>query len=141
MTDREEADKLRNGVIRGNDIKLKKGYEGIHIRKCDEFKVVDSRILGDAYYGIRISGRSKSKGLDLRSFRNVVEDNEMVNLKIRGPDEYSQKHEDARMFTSRNGSSAHLWLDDNSTDNVVKASESEKVIDEGHENRIIYSKK
>lgn len=141
VTDREGAGKLRKGVIRGNDIKLKKGYEGIHIRKCDEFKVVDNRISGNAYYGIRISGRAKSKGLDLRSLRNVVEDNEMTNLKIRGPDEYSQKHEDARMFTSRNGSSAHLWLDENSTDNVVKVSESEKVIDEGQENRITCSKK
>lgn len=139
VTDREGAGKLRGGVIRGNNIQLREGYEGIHVRKCDEFEVDDNRISGDAYYGIRLSGRKKSRGLDLRSLRNVVENNEMVKLRIRDPDEYSRRHGDTRMFTAQNGSSAHIWLDKNSNGNVVKVREGERVIDEGEDNKIEFS--
>jgi hypothetical protein len=139
VTDRKGAGKLCGGIIKGNDIQLREGYEGIHIRKCDEFSVADNRITGNAYYGIRVSGRSESKGLDLRSFRNVIEDNEMDDLRIREPDEYSRKHEDYRMFTPNNGSSAHIWLDMNSKGNKIGFSEGEKVIDEGEDNTLTYS--
>jgi hypothetical protein len=140
VTDREGADKLRGGMIRNNRIQLKDGYEGIHVRKCDEFEVADNTISGEVYYGIRVSGRRRSGELDLRAFNNVVEGNDMGDLRIRDPNEYSKNHADGRMFTGSPGSSttAHVWLDQHSKNNLVKIRKDETVIDEGEDNKILY---
>lgn len=138
LTDREGADKLRGGTIRNNRIKLKDGYEGIHVRKCDEFEVAGNTISGEAYFGIRISGRKKSGELDLRSLNNLVENNDMNELRIKEPDEYSNAHADGKMFTGPPGESAtaHIWLDNYTKGNVIKIMENETVIDEGKNNQI-----
>ena len=140
LVDREGADKLRGGTIRNNRIQLKDGYEGIHVRKCDDFVVADNTISGDAYYGIRISGRRRSGELDLRALNNLVEGNNMSNLRIREPDKYSNNHADGRMFTGSEGKSttAHVWLNAFSKDNVIKVKADETVIDEGEENIITH---
>nr|MBC8275979.1 DUF1724 domain-containing protein [Chloroflexota bacterium] len=44
LTDREGADKLRGGTVRNNRVQLKDGYEGIHVRKCDDFEVAGNTI-------------------------------------------------------------------------------------------------
>ncbi|MCX6654125.1 MAG: right-handed parallel beta-helix repeat-containing protein, partial [Candidatus Bathyarchaeota archaeon] len=140
VTDREGANKLRDGVIRGNSIQLKDGYEGIHVRKCDGFDVSRNIILGEAYYGIRLSGRKKSGEIDLRSLHNIIEENDLHNLSIRESDEYSNSHSDGRMFSVSSGSSpmAHVWLDKNSVNNVIRLGRDESVIDEGTGNEIEY---
>ena len=139
-TDREGADKLRGGIIRNNRIQLKYGYEGIHVRKCDDFEVISNTISGEAYYGIRISGRRRTRGLDFRALNNLVEGNDMDELSIRDPDEYSNNHADGRIFAfSPIGSStAHVWLGKFSENNVVKVKTGETVIDEGEENTIFH---
>ena len=138
LTDREGADKLRGGTVRNNRVQLKDGYEGIHVRKCDEFEVAGNTISGEAYFGIRISGRKKSGELDLRSLNNSVENNDMNELRIKKPDEYSDNHADGRMFTGSPGESAtaHIWLDNYTKGNVLKIMENETVIDEGEDNQI-----
>lgn len=140
LVDREGADKLRGGTIRNNRILLKDGYEGIHVRKCDDFDVTGNTISGEAYYGIRISGRRKSGKLDLKALNNTVEGNDMVDLRIREPDEYSDSHVDGRMFTGSEGKSttAHVWLNAFSKDNVIKVRDDETVIDEGEDNIITH---
>ncbi|MBL7080316.1 DUF1724 domain-containing protein [Candidatus Bathyarchaeota archaeon] len=138
LTDREGADKLRGGTVRNNRVQLKDGYEGIHVRKCDDFEVAGNTISGEAYFGIRISGRKKSGELDLRSLNNSVENNDMNELRIKKPDEYSDNHADGRMFTGSPGESAtaHIWLDNYTKGNVLKIMENETVIDEGEDNQI-----
>lgn len=138
LTDREGADKLRGGTVRNNRVQLKDGYEGIHVRKCDDFEVAGNTISGEAYFGIRISGRKKSGELDLRSLNNSVENNDMNELRIKKPDEYSDNHADGRMFVvSQEGSAtAHIWLDNYTKGNVLKIMENETVIDEGEDNQI-----
>ncbi len=140
-TDREGADKLRDGSIRNNRIQLKNGYEGIHVRKCDDFEVADNTISGDAYYGIRISGRKRSGELDLRALNNIVEGNDMDDLRIREPDEYSNNHADGRMFVGAPEGSAttYVWLGKYSKNNLVSIGKSENVIDEGEDNAISYT--
>jgi predicted transcriptional regulator len=140
LTDREGADKLRGGTIRNNRIQLKDGYEGIHVRKSDDFEVSDNTISGEAYYGIRVSGRRRSGELDLRALNNLVEGNDMGDLQIREPDKYSDNHVDGRMFTGAQGKSAtaHFWLGKHTKGNVLKIMENETVIDEGEENQILY---
>jgi len=139
-TSRVGAGKLRGGVIRNNHVQLKDGYEGIHVRKCDDFEVADNKISGNAYYGIRISGRRRSGELDLRALDNLVEGNNMGELQIKGPNEYSDSHVDGRMFTGSEGKSktAHVWLNAFSKDNVIKVRADETVIDEGEDNKITY---
>jgi predicted transcriptional regulator len=140
VMDREGADKLRGGTIRNNSISLKDGYEGIHIRKCDDFEVADNTISGHAYYGIRISGRRKSGELDLSALNNLVEGNDMGELRIRDADDYGNAHVDGFMFAGSSGGSttAHVWLDKFSRNNTVKVKTDETVIDEGQENIIIH---
>lgn len=137
-TDREGSDKLRGGIIRNNRIQLKDGYEGIHVRKCDDFEVVDNKISGEAYYGIRVSGRRKTGKLDLRALNNLVDSNNMSELRIREPNEYSDNHADGRRFAcSPSGSTtAHVWLDKFSENNSIKIKKDETLIDEGMDNRI-----
>jgi len=137
---RANADKLRGGTISNNLIQLKNGFEGIHVRKCDDFKVSYNKIIGETYYGIRISGRKSSGELDLSSINNKVEGNLMNELKIRSPDNYSDNHADGRMFAiaPEGSSTSYIWLGKFSKGNVVKIRENEIIIDEGEENRIEY---
>ena len=140
VMDREGAGKLRGGVIRNNRIRLKDGFEGIHVRKCDDFEVADNTISGEAYYGIRISGRRRSGELELTALDNLVEGNDMVKLRVRDADEYSDNHADGRMFSgsTRGSNTAHVWLGKFSKNNTVKVKKTETVIDEGEENTIIH---
>jgi hypothetical protein len=81
-----------------------------------------------------------SGALDLRAIDNVVENNDMKGLKIKKPDEYSDNHADGRMFKSLEGKSttAHVWVNAFSKNNVIKVRAGETVIDEGESNSIIY---
>jgi predicted transcriptional regulator len=141
VMNREGADKLRGGIIHNNRITLKKGYEGIHVRKCDDYEVKGNKILGEAYYGIRVSGRIKSGERDQRALNNLVEGNDMGDLRLREPDEYSSAHADGRRFAgSPSGSAtAHVWLDKFSENNSIEIGADENVIDEGKKNKIEYS--
>jgi hypothetical protein len=140
VMDREGVDKLRGGIISDNHVWLREGYEGIHVRKCDDFEVINNTISGEAYYGIRVSGRRRSKELDLRALNNHVENNDMDELRIRDPDSYSNNHADGRMFAgSPEGSNtANIWLGKNSKNNVIMIKENETVINEGNDNQISY---
>jgi predicted transcriptional regulator len=138
VMDREGVDKLRGGTIRNNRIQVKKGYEGIHVRKCDDFDVVGNTISGEAYYGIRISGRKKSGKLDLRALKNTIQNNDLGDLHIRAPDDYSDSHIDGRMFTGSEGKSltGHVWLNEFTAMNIIKLGSDETVIDVGKNNSI-----
>jgi len=138
--DRDGVEKLHGGSVKNNEIYLKDGHVGIHIRKSDEIEVSDNAISGKAYYGIQVSGRRKSGALDLWAIDNVVENNVMKGLNLKKPDPYSDGHVDGRMFTGSEGksASAHVWLDAFSKDNVITVRAGETVIDEGKDNIITY---
>jgi predicted transcriptional regulator len=142
ITDLEGSDKLRGGIIRNNHIQLKNGYEGIHVRMCDDFEMERNVISGGAYYGIKISGRNKSGKLDLRALKNTVKDNDMCSLQIRAPDEYGDSHVDGRMFTGSEGegksATSHVWLNKYSARNTIHVKDDETVIDEGTSNSIVH---
>ena len=133
----DESGKL-SGVIRHNDIQLDDGYEGIHVRKCDDFQVTNNRISGKAYYGIRLSGRKTSGKLDLSSVNNNVEDNDMGSLAIKKSDKYSNNHADGRMFacSSDGSATANLWFNLYTKCNSVNLKRGESIIDEGENNSI-----
>jgi predicted transcriptional regulator len=141
VTTRKGAGKLRGGMIRNNRIHLTNGYEGIHVRKCDEFTVANNTLTGTAYYGIRISGRKPSKTLDLRALYNVVDHTNMNDLRIKNPDSYSTNHADGRMFALSHGNAntAHIWLDAHTSNNVLHLHKPEQIIDQGEDNTIQYA--
>ena len=86
VTDREGAGKLSGGTIRKNHVHIKDGYEGIHVRKCDDFTVSNNVISGEAYCGIRISGRSRTRQSDLRAINNTVKVNSNETIIDQGED-------------------------------------------------------
>ena len=134
----ENVKKLTGGLIKDNEIDLKGGSVGIHIRKCDDFEVSGNKVTGEAYYGIRVSGRRITEGLDLRSIGNHFEDNDLAGLKIKEQDEYSDGNANGRMFAGENGKSqtAHYWLGQYTLNNELKISRDESVINLGHDNII-----
>jgi hypothetical protein len=85
-----------------------------------------------------VSGRRKSGKLDLRALNNLVEGNDMGDLRIREPDEYSDNHADGRRFacSPAGSAAAHVWLDKFSENNSIKIKKDENVIDEGRDNNI-----
>jgi hypothetical protein len=136
----EGAGKLEQVIIRDNEIKLKEGSFGIQIRRSDFTEVFNNKISGKAYYGIQVSGSKDREGIDLGANGNRFEDNDMEGLVIKEPDEYGDGHVDGRMFTGSEGrsSTAHVWLNTFSKDNVIRVKVAEMLIDEGEGNIIKY---
>ena len=135
---REGAGKLGECIVRDNDVHLGDGSVGVLIRKNDGTEVFGNRISGKAYYGFHLWGSGDREGFDLGSNDNSVEDNDMTDLVIKAPDEYSDGHVDGRMFTGKEGKSttSHVWLNAFSRGNVIRVRADETVIDEGEDNTI-----
>lgn len=140
---REGSGKFSECVVSGNKIDLRDGTSGIHIRKSDKTRVVDNKLSGRAYYGIQLTGISEREGLNLEAYDNIVESNDLGDLEIKDPDEYSDSHVDGRMFTGSEGRSvtAHAWLNKHTRGNVIKLEENETAIDEGTDNTITHERK
>jgi predicted transcriptional regulator len=132
----ESSSKLIGGVIRENEIYLKNGYEGIHIRKCDDFEITGNKVSGKAFYGIRLSGRKKIGELNLGSYNNKLENNEFQEFMVKPPDEYVRSHLDGKYFTNIEPKTATFWFDKYTKNNQVTVSKNLSIIDEGENNRI-----
>jgi predicted transcriptional regulator len=139
---REGSGKFSECIVSGNEIHLRDGTSGIHIRKSDRTRVVDNKLSGRAYYGIQLSGISEREGLNLEAIDNIVEGNDLGDMEIKAPDEYSDSHVDGRMFTGSEGRSvtAHAWLNKHTRGNVIKLEENEVAIDEGTDNTITHDR-
>ena len=59
-------------------------------------KKIDSRrdVTPRAYYGIHLSGSRDREGFDLGTNTNRIEDNDLADLVIKSPDDYSDSHID-----------------------------------------------
>ena len=136
----EGVEKLRGGLIINNSIHLENGLDCILVQKCDDFEICNNKLSGRAYYGIQINTRPQKGDLDLGSYGNTIEDNDMTELEIKRPDEYSDTHVDGDYFTGSDHKSAtaHIWLAYNSRNNTIKIRKDETVIDEGIDNTIQY---
>jgi hypothetical protein len=136
----EGAGKLGECIVRKNNIHLEDGSVGVVIRKNDHTDVTGNKISGSAYYGFHFWGSEDREGFDLGSNENLIEDNDMTELLIKPPDEYSDSHVDGRMFTGSEGKSktAHVWLNEFTSMNEIKINTGETVIDEGVNNEIFY---
>ena len=139
----EGSDKLRDGLIRDNFIYLKDGYEGIHLRKCDDFQVIGNRVAGNAYYGIRISGHRKFDDRDMCSVQNQVKNNDLDELRIKETDDYVLNHSDGKMFarslSDLQTQTTHIWLDRYTRNNEIYMQKNEQLLDEGENNKIVES--
>jgi len=138
---REGSGKFDECIVSGNEIHLGDGSSGIHIRKSDKTRVVDNKLSGRAYYGIQISGTRNREAFDLGAYENIINTNNLDELQIKPPDEYSDTHIDGRMFTGSEGKSAtsHVWLNKFSSRNTIHVNNDETVIDEGTSNSITYN--
>ena len=134
----EGAGKLGECIVRNNDIQLSDGSVGLLIRKNDETMVYGNKISGRAYYGFQLSGSADREGFDLGANENRIEENDLSELEIKIPDDYSDGHIDERMFSGAEGksSTAHYWLNKYSNRNKIQKKENESIIDEGRDNKI-----
>jgi hypothetical protein len=140
---REGSAKFSECIVSSNTIDLRDGTSGIHIRKSDKTRVVDNKLSGRAYYGIQLTGISDREGFNLEASENIVECNDLSDLEIKNPDEYSDSHVDGRMFTGSKGRSttAHAWLNKHTRGNAIKLRENETAVDEGTDNTITHERK
>jgi hypothetical protein len=67
--------------------------------------------MGEASYGIRISGHHKFGDRDMGSFNNKVNKNDLSGLIIKALDDYILNHLDGKMFSQVEPRTAHIWLD------------------------------
>ena len=134
----EGSMKLRSGVIRDNIIQLGDGYEGIHIRKCDEFQISGNKIMGEAYYGIRVSGGRRFGDLDMGSYNNIIQGNDLQELIIKETDDYVLNHLDGKMFSQIEPRTAYYWLDKHTKKNNVILQTGTNIKDDGERNIITY---
>ena len=138
----EGASKLGECIVRENNIHLGDGSVGVIIRQNDRTEVVDTKISGKAYYGFHLWGDEDREGFDLGANDNLIKDNDLIDLEIKIPDDYSDSHVDGRMFTGSEGKSvtSHVWLNKFTTRNAINVKADETVIDEGTSNTIIRDK-
>lgn len=136
------AGKLDECVIENNEIKINDGLYGIQIRKSDNVKITGNKVSGRVYYGLHVNGSRPRENIELGSNNNLFTGNDMKDLEIKQPDEYSDKHVGDYVFcNSENGSNtAHVWLNRFSTKNKINLASNETVIDEGTENTVIIEK-
>ena len=87
-----------------------------------------------------MTGSEDRQGIDLSAQGNTFESNDLEGLEIKEPDGYSDAHVDERMFTGTDDKSttAYVWLNKHSKDNVIKVKAGETVIDEGEDNKVIF---
>jgi hypothetical protein len=131
--------KFTEGYVRNNKIHLDNGFVGIKIGRNDSIEVANNVITGKVYYGIRVHAQGDPRDTTMYADENTVKDNDMDNLMIKTPDEYSNGHVDGMVFTGSLGRStlAHIWLDQYSRNSTVRVNASETVIDEGEDNTIL----
>ena len=131
---------LTNGKVNNNNIQLKDGSIGIYTESCAGFQITGNSIAGKAFYGIGIFPGVDENRPEFGSVENVIEDNDMRDLEIKAPDEYSKILIDKRMYPgSKAGSAtAHVFLNINTKANRVKVTSNETLIDEGINNKITY---
>jgi hypothetical protein len=134
------AEKLIDGLVKNNRVHLENGSIGIFTESCDGFMITDNTLSGIAYYGIGIFPGVDKKRTELGAHENVIEDNNIGDLKIKDPDEYSKNLLDESRYAGSKAGSAtsHVWLNVNTKGNVVKVKADETVIDEGEDNKITY---
>ncbi len=132
--------KFVEGYVRNNKIHLDNGFVGIKIGRNDRIEVAGNVITGKAYYGIRVHAHGDPQDFTIYSDGNTVQDNDMNMLTIKEPDDYSDGHVDGMIFTGLPGRSAmaHVWLDKYSRNSMARVKVSERVIDEGEDNTVIF---
>jgi len=132
------AEKLVDGMVKDNRIHLENGSIGILTESCDGFQITDNTLTGKAYYGIGIFPGVDKNRTEIGAHENVIEGNNIGDLRVKVPDEYSQSLlYEKRCSGSKAGlATAHVWLNTNTKGNVVTIRSDETVIDEGEGNTV-----
>lgn len=135
----EGTEKFIDGAVRNNSIHLDEGAVGIIAESCDRFDITGNTISGCAYYGIGVFPRGDTKRKSQGAYENVIERNDMRELKLRATDDNSRGLFDDRTFkgTKAGTASAHVWLNTNTRGNLVKVKPGEKAVDEGEINTVL----
>ena len=132
------AQALTMAIVNNNRVHLEDGSIGIYTESCDNSQINGNTLTGKAYYGIGILPGIDENRTEFGSFENVIEDNDMRDLKIKDPDKYSITLFSEKYSHSKAGSTtAFVLLNKNTKANRIKVSSNEHILDEGINNKII----
>ena len=136
----KDVGKLEKCTVQNNEIVLNDGLYGIQIRKSDNTKIINNKISGNVYYGLQINGSKNKHGIDLSSSNNIFADNDMEDLKIKPPDEYSESHIDGYTFagTKNKSITSNIWINKHSNNNTMKIKKGQTIVDEGENSKVFY---
>jgi predicted transcriptional regulator len=81
---------LFGGSIKNNKISLKGGQAGIQIG-AENFKIYGNKIVGEAYFGIQLSGMNKTSS-NLYLAKDIQKDNDVSGLKVKDPSWRVRRH-------------------------------------------------
>jgi predicted transcriptional regulator len=132
------AQALTEAKVNNNRIHLEDGSIGIYIESCENSQINGNTLTGKAYYGIGIIPGVDENRTEFGSFENIIENNDMRDLKIKDPDKYTKILFDEKNYPgSKAGSAtAYVWLNINTKANRLIVSSNETVLDEGINNTI-----
>ena len=81
---------LFGGSIKNNYIYLKGGQAGIQIG-AENFRIYGNKIVGEAYFGIQLSGMSKTSS-NLKLAKDIQKENDVSDLKVKDPSWRVRRH-------------------------------------------------
>jgi predicted transcriptional regulator len=113
--------RLKDGEIIKNSIHLEKGSIGILIESCENYKILNNHISGSVYYGIGFFPGSSKSDERFGASNNYVNENDLSNLMIREPDNYSKALFKSKFYreSEQYYQTSHIFLNNNSIENIV----------------------
>ena len=137
MTSPPGANKLSDGLVKGNDLKLEEGSLGILLESCEGYQILENRITGSTYYGIGLFPGSVAVNPECGAVNNHIEGNDLSDLVIRQPDDYSRDLFTGKSYgeSTENIPSSHVALNKNTQGNTVKQRNS-LITDNGIDNAV-----
>jgi hypothetical protein len=131
--------KFISGTVSNNTIYLENGLVGIKVGRNDSIEVINNKISGKSYYGIKVHGKGQPGDRIIYAEDNKIQKNSLVDLEIKPPDDFSNSNADGITFAETDESSitSHIWLDSYTKNNIVSLKDSVTIIDEGENNKII----
>jgi len=130
--------KLRNGLINENNIHLDNGSVGILFESCENYGICKNRISGELYYDIGLFPGTDDSNHKYGAENNIVEINDLSELTIKPPDDYSRSLFMGRYYkeSTKYNMTSQIFLNNNCKNNTIIQPYS-TIIDDGLANSII----
>lgn len=132
-----DSKRLKDGAIIENRIHLDDGSIGILLESCENYIIRKNSISGSVYYGIGLFPGSNNSGTKYGAIKNYVDTNDLSNLIINEPDDYTKSLFKGRYYreSEQYEKTSHIFLNNNSSENIVDQPNI-IIIDDGDRNQL-----